>query len=162
MRYITRSELIYINGSVLGNARIASGQQKVRDIDLLDAAAARPAASAFGQDAYPTLHDKAAALLHAIARNHPFTDGNKRTATIAALFMLLVNGQAVAWDAEQALTVIVDVAENRWSLAQLAGWLAAHTTPTDPAPEPDAEADMARIAALIQAHRWLLDELNKR
>lgn len=162
MRYLTLSELIYINGTVLDNEKIATGQQKVRDIVMLEAAEARPAASAFGQDAYPTLEEKAAALLHSIARNHPFTDGNKRTATVAALFMMLVNGTRMIWDETEALEIIVRVAENQTDVPALANWLAKHMHPVDASPEPEAEADMRAIAALIQEHRWLLDELNQR
>ena len=55
-----------------------SGKQKIRDIDLLLAAEQRPQSSAFGQDAYQTIEEKSAALLHSVARNHPFKDGNKR------------------------------------------------------------------------------------
>lgn len=162
MRYVTLSELIYINGTVLDNEKIATGQQKVRDIVMLEAAEARPAASAFGQDAYPTLEEKAAALLHSIARNHPFTDGNKRTATVAALFMMLVNGARMIWDETEALDIIVRVAENQTDVPALANWLAKHMHSVDASPEPEAEADMRSIAALIQEHRWLLDELNQR
>jgi death-on-curing protein len=129
---------------------------------MLEAAEARPAASAFGQDAYPALAEKAAALLHSIARNHPFTDGNKRTATVAALMMLAVNGVEIAWDAAEALDMIVRVAENLVDVPALAAWLDARKLPGTPMPEPDADADMSAIARLIETHRWLLDELNKR
>jgi len=59
------------------------GPDMLRDFGLLDSAVMRPQASAFGDDAYPTIHEKAAALLHGLARNHPFVDGNKRTAWAA-------------------------------------------------------------------------------
>src|SRR5258708_1049709 len=100
MRYLTLSELIYINGTIQNNKKILKGTQEIRDAALLEAAVARPAASAFGSDAYPTLKEKVAALFHSIVRNHPFTDGNKRTATIAAILMFRVNGQCIAWEPE--------------------------------------------------------------
>ena len=56
------------------------GPDMLRDFGMLDSAVMRPQASAFGDDAYPTIHEKATALLHGLARNHPFVDGNKRTA----------------------------------------------------------------------------------
>lgn len=160
MRYVTLSELIYINGKVLNNAQIMSGKQKVRDIALLEAAAARPASSAFGEDAYPTLPEKAAALLHSIARNHPFTDGNKRTATVAAIFMFHINGQRIAWEPAEALEAIVQVAENHWTVEQLAVWFPL--VPGAGLPDADAEKDMQVIDQLTQEHKWLLDELYKR
>ena len=160
-RYLTVSELIYINGRVLNDERILSGEQKIREIERLDAAAARPAASAFGADAYPTLRDKAAVLFHSIARNHPFKDGNKRTATVALLFMLAVNGQRVAWEPEEALNTILDVAEGRQDYPHLAAWLPLQ--PGDAlALEPDESRDTRTIDQLLSEHRWLLHELETR
>ncbi|MFN8528181.1 MAG: type II toxin-antitoxin system death-on-curing family toxin [Anaerolineae bacterium] len=159
-RYLTLSELIFINGRVLDNDKIATGKQKVRDLPLLEAAALRPSSSAFGQDAYPTLHEKATALFHSIARNHPFTDGNKRTAAVALIFMLRVNGELVVWDQAEALDVIVQAAENRLNVDALAEWIPTH--PTDPMPEPDELPDRSAIERILVEQKWLLDELNKR
>jgi death-on-curing protein len=160
MRLLTVSELIYINGRVVKNDKIATGKQKVRDLDLLEAAAARPSTSAFGQDAYPALADKVAALLHSVARNHPFADGNKRTAIVAAIFMFEVNGEQVHWAREEALAIILDVAEGRKDWDALAAWFP--TRPGDTSPEPDAARDMAAIDRIIDQHRWLLHELEQR
>ena len=63
-----------------------------RDINLLESAVARPFHSAFGVDAYPTILDKAAAFFHSLNSNHPFHDGNKRTAIIALDDFLVANG----------------------------------------------------------------------
>jgi len=65
--------------------RATGAPVEVRDIGLLEAAAARPRASAFGADAYPTLHHKAAALLHSIVKNHALVDGNKRLGLAAVI-----------------------------------------------------------------------------
>src|SRR5579871_620232 len=131
MRYLTLSELIYINGTLLNKPEILSGWQQIRDIQLLDAAAARPMTSAFGEDAYPTLREKAAALLHSLTRNHPFTDGNKRTATVGIVMMFRVNGQAVIWQQDDALTMILRVAEGQASLDQAAAWFPLKDCPYD-------------------------------
>ncbi|MGQ9909737.1 MAG: type II toxin-antitoxin system death-on-curing family toxin [Candidatus Flexifilum sp.] len=160
VRFVTLSELIYINGCVLDDAAIRTGRRKVRDLALLEAAQQRPQASAFGADAYPTLHDKAAALLHALARNHPFTDGNKRTAATACVFMLRINGRCVTWDQAEALERILAAAENRIAVPALAAWLP--TADCTPYPEPDAERDAALIAAILVEQKWLLDELARR
>jgi len=164
IRYPTTSELIFINGRLMNDAAIQTGKQKIRDIDLLQAAELRPQASAFGEDAFQTLPEKAAALLHAIARNHPFKDGNKRTATVAALFLLGINGYAVNWMAQSALDRIVALAEGQQTLERFSTWLSSVliALPEHHAPEPDADRDVAHIDALIDAHRWLLDELAKR
>jgi death on curing protein len=159
-RYLTLSELIYINGTVLNRPDITAGTQEIRDIQLLDAAVARPAASAFGEDAYPTLRAKAAALLHSVARNHPFADGNKRTATVAAAFMCRVNGQPVIWEQAEALDMILRAAEGKCSVEEFAAWLPLAETPYSL--PPDSDGDMRLIAAIIEEQRWLLNELEQR
>ena len=163
MRFLTTDELIYINEQLPAKTpihTILQGKQKVRDMDLLEAAAGRPMQTVFGEDAYPTLQEKAAALLHSIARNHPFADGNKRTATVAAIFMLQVNGLRVNWEPEAALEQILAVAEGRRSVAEFAAWL--ETLPGPPALDQDADDDMRAIAQILDAHRWLLDALEER
>ena len=161
MRYPTYSELIFINGRILGDADIQSGKKKVRDIDLLLAAEQRPQASAFGQDAYPTLKEKATVLLHSIARNRPFTDGNKRTATISALFLLAINGEKVVWNPKAAVDRIVNVAEGRTEAEAFAAWLVTEAT-HESAREPDLERDTLIIDTLLAEQKWLLDELAER
>ncbi len=64
----------------------------IRDISLLESAVARPRTTVFGEDAYPTLWDKAAALLHSIVLSHPLVDGNKRLGWLATTTFLGVNG----------------------------------------------------------------------
>ncbi|HVO43424.1 MAG TPA: type II toxin-antitoxin system death-on-curing family toxin [Aggregatilineales bacterium] len=160
MRYLTTSELIYINGIVLNNPKILSGRQQIRDFALLDAAVARPAASAFGEDAYPTLNEKVAVMVHSVTRNHPFTDGNKRTAVVAAVFMLGVNGQRVVWERDDALKMILDVAQGRADAEALARWFPL--VPGESAPAPDADQDMRAIARIVEEQKGLLDELARR
>lgn len=157
MRFLTYSELIFINGRLLGDPAIQTGTQKIRDIDLLLASEQRPQASAFGADAYPTLPDKAGALLHSLARNHPFRDGNKRTAVLSAVFMLAVNGQRVQWNADEALALVLAMAQGQRDVPDFASWL--QTIPVEAAPEPDLDTDTAHIDRLIAEHQWLLDEL---
>lgn len=69
-----------------------AGRYIVRDPGLLESAAARPRATVFGSDAYPSLWEKAAALLHSLTSNHPLIDGNKRLAVTAAVVFLARNG----------------------------------------------------------------------
>jgi len=160
MRYVTVDELVYINEQVVTEEAIHSiveGKRAVRDMGLLEAAAARPMASAFGQDAYLTLGEKAAVLLHSVARNHAFADGNKRTATVAALFMLAVNGQQVTRDDAEALSWIIAIAEGKQTPEAFAAWLP--TEASEPTPEADAVRDTELIKQLISTHNALLVEL---
>jgi len=88
----------------------ALGIGPVRDLGLLDSAAARPRASAFAEDAYPTIELKAAALLHSLARNHPLVDGNKRLSWLAVVVFLDLNDYEVTLSDEEAFQLVKDVA----------------------------------------------------
>lgn len=92
-------------------ARVAvGGPIELRDIGLLDAAVHRPRASVLGQDAYPGLAEKAAALMHSLARNHALTDGNKRLAWAATRVFCRLNGRDLAFTVDEAETLVVAVA----------------------------------------------------
>lgn len=94
---------------LLGLVRLL-GAGPVRDLGLLDSAYSRPRSSAFGQDAYPSLALKAAALLHSLAGNHALVDGNKRLAWLATVVFLDINGAAPDLDDEAAFQLVMDVA----------------------------------------------------
>ena len=79
----------------------------LRDLGLLGAAAARPQASAFGEEAYPDVWTKAAALLHSVVNNHPLIDGNKRLGWLAAAVFLELNDAGVAAAGEDAVYDLV-------------------------------------------------------
>ena len=104
MIYLTLPELLYVAERVLG------GEPQIRDIGLLEAAVARPRATAFGEDAYPDLHAKAAALLHSVARNHALVDGNKRLALAAVIAFYGLNGRRLKLTNDAAYDLIVKVA----------------------------------------------------
>lgn len=160
MRYPTYSELIFINGLLLDDTDLQTGKKKVRDIDMLLAATDRPRASVFGEDAYPTLTEKAAVLLHSVSRNHPFTDGNKRTGTMGALFLLALNGYKVRWNQKSAVDRIVNVAEGRTDYRDFAKWLQIEEA--ESSLEPDTERDTVIIKTLMEEQKSLLDELAER
>jgi death on curing protein len=92
----------------------------VRDIGLLQGCAQRPSASAFGQDAYPDLATKAAALLHSIARAHPLVDGNKRLAWLATAVFLDLNGHVANVSDDEAFVLVMDVAARDVDLSDIA------------------------------------------
>ncbi len=111
--------------------RATGGPVEVRDIGLLESAAARPRASAFGADAYPTLHDKAAALLHSIVRNHAVVDGNKRLGLAAVLAFYGLNGRRLTMTNDEAYDVVMAVAAgNVEDVDQIARLLAARSEST--------------------------------
>ena len=92
----------------------------VRDVGLLDSAAARPRSSAFGQEAYPTLALKAAALLHSLARNQALVDGNKRLAWLATVVFLDLNAQATGVSYDEAFDLVMDVSMGLLDVEEIA------------------------------------------
>ena len=88
----------------------ALGAGRVRDLGLLDSACHRPRAAFFGQDAYPTLAGKAAALMHSLAGNHPLVDGNKRLALLATAVFLRINGYRLDLADDEAFDLTFSVA----------------------------------------------------
>ena len=95
----------------------------VKDLGLLDAAAARPRSSAFGTDAYPTLELKAAALLHSIVRNHALVDGNQRLAWLAAVVFCDLNGIEVALNDDEAFALVMSAAAGDIDVTEIAAAL---------------------------------------
>jgi death on curing protein len=93
----------------------------VRDVGLLSAAAARPRASAFGEDAYPDVWTKAAALLHSIVRNHPLVDGNKRLGWLSCAVFLELNGiDATQASNDDVYELVLRVADEGGDVATIA------------------------------------------
>ena len=124
MIYPTLPELLHVAGRALGT------EPAVRDHGLLEAALARPQATAFGSDAYPGLDAKAAALLHSLAKNHALIDGNKRLALAATIAFCGVNGYRLTLTNDEAYELIIDVAAGKLdSVDDIAAILAAATGP---------------------------------
>ncbi len=107
MIYLTVPELLHVAERALGF------EPKIRDLGLLESAAARPAASAFGQDAYPGLDEKAAALLHSLARNHALIDGNKRLALAGTIAFYGLNGRRLTLTNDEAYELVMAIADGR-------------------------------------------------
>ena len=122
-RRLTTEQALHIARAAVG------GPVEVRDIGLLDVAVHRPRASVLGQDAYPQLLDKAAALLHSLASNHPLVDGNKRLAWLATYVFCAKNGVELDPDDDDAYDLVVAVASGALS---------------------DVEAIAARLAAFVR------------
>ncbi|WP_374946370.1 type II toxin-antitoxin system death-on-curing family toxin [Agreia sp.] len=104
MIYLRYDELLFVAERAIGDDVV------VRDHGLLESALARPQASAFGRDAYPTLMLKAAALTHSLARNHGLVDGDKRLSLSALIAFLGLNGVRLTWTNDEAYEIIVAIA----------------------------------------------------
>jgi death-on-curing protein len=102
--FLTLPELLHIAQRTLGP------DYAVRDYGLLEAALARPCATAFGKDAYTTFDAKAAALLHSLARNNALIDGNKRLALAALIAFYGLNGRRLTLTNDGAYELVMSVA----------------------------------------------------
>jgi death-on-curing protein len=122
--YLTLPELLHVAARTLGS------EPAVRDYGLLESALARPQATAFGSDAYPSLDTKAAALLHSLARNHALIDGNKRLTLAATIAFYGLNGRRLTLTNDEAYELIMAVAEGKLdSVDDISAVLARATKP---------------------------------
>jgi death-on-curing protein len=121
MIYLTLPELLHVARRVLGNVQ-------VRDHGLLESALARPQTTVFGEDAYPTLEEKAAALLQSLARNHALIDGNKRLALSGLIAFIGLNGRRLTLTNDEAYDLVIAVATGTFdSIEKIASVLATAT-----------------------------------
>lgn len=104
----------------------SGGSKGLHDEKLLRSALARPLHTVMGNNAYTNTHDRAAALLHSIANNHGFRDGNKRTAMASATFYLALNGVETEFTNEEYETFMVHVVNDKVSVDEISKWLKEH------------------------------------
>ncbi|QGG54408.1 type II toxin-antitoxin system death-on-curing family toxin [Paenibacillus sp. B01] len=128
IRYLSVAEAIAINVAMI---RVYSpGEQVgVKEAGLLESAFHRPQTSVLGQDAYPTIFDKAAALFESLGQNHPFHNANKRTAFTAMVISLRYNQQQFIMDAKEAEDFTVDMVNHRFDRHHAAAIIEAHCVP---------------------------------
>ena len=103
----------------------------VRDENLLASAVNTPFQTFMGNDLYPSIYDKAAQLCYGIANNHPFTDGNKRTALHSMYVYLIINGFDITATQQEVENLIIDVAAGNMTNTELAEWLRENTIKID-------------------------------
>lgn len=125
MNWLSIDEVYTIHEEIIERAgTIAS----VRDFSLLHSAVERPKASYGGLDLYPTIFSKAAALLHSLCMNHPFTDGNKRTSWASAHKFLWINGYHLKAAKDDAIKFMLSVDNENLPLKDISTWLRKHST----------------------------------
>ena len=102
------------------------GEEGLRDEGLLDAAISAPFQTWGGQDLFPSLIEKAARLTFGILTNHPFVDGNKRTAEIALLYFLRINSINIEYTQTEIYELIMAVASGNKSHEDIVSWIISH------------------------------------
>lgn len=121
---LTAPQVLFIHARLIDET---GGSHGVRDLGLLQSALARPQATYDGQELYPSLFAKAAALMDSLIRNHPFIDGNKRTAVSAAALFLQMNGSRLTASTAQLVDFAMRVVEEKPGIAEMAAWFSHHS-----------------------------------
>jgi death-on-curing protein len=109
-KYLTSDQVISFHDMLIKNF---GGLGGIRDKNLLLSALEAPKASFSGKAMYPTIHEKAAVYLYHLARNHPFNDGNKRTAYVTALVFLEANRTQIKFKLKKLEQIVIDVANGK-------------------------------------------------
>jgi len=122
--FLTAQQILFIHTRLIDET---GGEHDVCDLGLLESAAARSQATLDGQDLYPDLFQKAAALMESLLQNHPFMDGNKRTAITAASLFLRQNGYRLKTTNEEVVRFTVLVTTEQPSLDHIATWFQKQT-----------------------------------
>ena len=119
MKYIWPEQVLFIHSRIIDETGGAHG---ILNIDLLRSAVARPRATFAGKNLYPDIFHKAAALMESLARNHPFIDGNKRTAITSAGIFLALNGHDLTAGQKELEGFALSVATGKTSFDHAAAW----------------------------------------
>lgn len=122
--YLTEEDLILTNTMLI--KKLTPGERiGVKEPSLLNSAVNRPRQSAFREDAYKSIFEKAAALYQSVAQNHAFFNANKRTAFVSLVTFLRRNGVDFKTTSKDAVefTVLISDQENHISFAEITNWI---------------------------------------
>jgi death on curing protein len=122
MRYLTLNELLQLHRRLVEQS---GGSTGIHSVEALESALAQPRMTFSGEDLYPTIAEKAAALGFSLIMNHPFVDGNKRTGH-AAMEVFLLNGYEIDASVDEQEQVILQLAAGELDRKAFTGWLSAH------------------------------------
>jgi len=120
LRYLTTAQVLFVHARLILETGGAAG---LRDLGLLQSALERPKATFGGVQLYPSLHAKAAALLHSIVLNHPMVDGNKRLGIAVAVLFLRSNGVRFRVENEEMERFVLQIAMGGVNVEAIEAWL---------------------------------------
>ena len=127
MNTITLGQLLQVHVLV---ASATGGSMGLRDLGRLEAAIATQTQTVFGEELYPSIFDKAAAMIRTIIADHPFIDGNKRTGMLTGLVLLEINRQQFIAKPSEIEDFAVSIAIDKLDIPAIASWLREHTETT--------------------------------
>jgi len=128
VRFLSLAEALDLHRRVV---ELAGGASSLRDLGALQSALAQPRSAFGGKDLYPTLEEKAAALMLSLVLNHPFADGNKRVGHAAAEAFLMLSGHELVSSVDDAEALVVGLAAGRVTREELVVWIRGHARSVD-------------------------------
>lgn len=123
IKYLEIDEAVAIHQIMI---ELFGGREGVRDFNLLHSAVSRPKATFGGEDLYKSIFDKATALIHSLIFNHPFNDGNKRTAISCTARFLFINGWDLKLPKKVSIKFTLNIDSHKLSFEQISLWLKTH------------------------------------
>ncbi len=127
MNYLFLEHLLEIHALVINET---GGSDRLLDLGRLESVIATQTQNVFGEELYVTIHEKAAAIMRGIIADHPFADGNKRTASLAALTFSDINGHTFTAENGEIEDFAVKAATDHLDIPEIALWLKNHTART--------------------------------
>lgn len=124
MRYLTPEQVLFIHARLIAET---GGEHGIRDLGLLLSAVARPEGTFDGEELYPDLYHKAAALMESLINSHPFVDGNKRSGIASAAMFLRLKGYQLTASNEELESFVLSIARGEVSVEAIAEWLNLNT-----------------------------------
>lgn len=125
IQYLTPEQVLFLHSRLIAET---GGGHGIRDLGMLLSALGRPQATFDEKELYPDLFSKAAALMDSLVRNHPFVDGNKRTAITAAALFLRINGFQLVVENNEMVRFTLACAQSHLSLAEITDWFRKFST----------------------------------
>lgn len=123
MKYLTPENIIQIHFEIIEET---GGSHGLRDLNLLKSAVERPKTSFGGKDLYPNIYLKGASLIHSLLLNHPFVDGNKRTAVLSLIEFLRLNGKDIQATQKEIVEFTLWVENKKPSVERISSWVEKH------------------------------------
>jgi len=127
MRYLTLNQVLGLQRHLLERYGGAAG---IHDLGALESALAQPRMTFGGEDLYPTIVEKAAALGFSLVKNHPFVDGNKRAGAVAAIVFLELNGSELDCAEQELEELAIAVAKGERQKPKIAAFLSSFSIPS--------------------------------
>ena len=124
MKYLTLEQIVALHVYVVQQS---GGSEGIRDLGRLESAIASQTQEVFGEELYIGIHAKAAAIARGIIGDHPFSDGNKRTAMMSAATLLQVNSYSLSASSQEFEDFAVAIATNHLDIPAIAAWFRQHS-----------------------------------